>query len=126
MPPPEAPASAPPEAVPDVFDEVRGPLDELRRRFEHEPRDSAASDAESTIRAAFAPEQAHGELLRSVLCRATICRIELRWTASKLGNYVAAMGRLSVSFAPDFASTAAGPGAAEQDRSAELYVERKP
>lgn len=109
-----------------MFDEVRGPLDELQRRFEHEPRDSAASDAESTIRAAFEPEQAHGELLRSVLCRATVCRIELRWTASKLGNYVAAMGRLSVRFAPEFASTAAGPEAGQQNRSVELYVERKP
>jgi len=122
---PPAAQNAPEDQV-ELFDEVRGPLEELKRRFEHEPRDSAASDAESTIRAAFEPEQAHEQLLRSVLCRSTICRIELRWSSAKLGAYVAAMGRMSVRFAPEFASTVAAPAAVDPNRSVELYVERKP
>jgi len=111
--------------MPELFGEAQGPLEEYRQRFESEPRDSAAHDAEQSVRSAFEPEQANYALLRSVLCRQSICRVELRWTPEVLGNYIAAMGRMTTDFDASFAATAQGAPAGDHSRPVELFLKRK-
>jgi hypothetical protein len=120
-PPDDNPHLPPP--TPELFAEPHGPLDEYKEKFENEPRDSAAINAEHDLRAAFEPEAKSG-LLRSVLCRQTICRAELHWTPRSLGDYVAAMGRLTVHFDRTFALAPLGTTAGDQSRSIELYLKR--
>src|SRR5262245_57262744 len=73
VPPPAATSIAPAPrefATPelDPLLEPRGPVAERKQTYESEPRDSAASEVESTIRASFWPEDGPPGLLRSVLC----------------------------------------------------------
>jgi hypothetical protein len=112
-----------PPPTPELFAEPHGPLDEYKQQFESEPRDSAAGDAEHDLRAAFEPE-ANSGLLRNVLCRQTICRAELQWKPSVLGDYVAAMGRLTLHFDRTFAVAPLGPAGEDKSRSIELYMKR--
>lgn len=77
-----------------IFIRENGPLDEYKRAFETEPRDSAAHEAEHAIREAFVASDGPGPVFRSVLCRETICKIDVRVSADNLGAYVAAMARI--------------------------------
>jgi hypothetical protein len=112
-----------PPPTPQLFVEPHGPVDEYKQQFESEPRDSAAPDAEHDLRAAFEPEAKSG-LLRNVLCRQTICRAELHWTPRALGDYVAAMGRLTLHFDRTFAVAPLGPAGDDQGRAIEVYLKR--
>jgi hypothetical protein len=88
-------AAETPEAQADkLFVRENGPLDEYKAKFESEPRDSAANEAEVSIRGEFHPTDGPQPVFRSVLCRETICKIETRISAANLGAYVAAMARL--------------------------------
>lgn len=77
-----------------LFVRENGPLAEYKEKFASEPRDSAASDAEVDIRSAFVPTDGPKPVMRSVLCRETICKIETRISSATLGAYVAAMTRI--------------------------------
>lgn len=112
-----------PPPTPELFAEPHGPLDQYKQQFENEPRDSAANDAEHDLRAAFEPELKSG-LFRNVLCRQTICRAELHWTPHSLGDYVAAMGRLTLHFDHTFAVAPLGPAGDDKSRAIELYLKR--
>jgi hypothetical protein len=118
---------APSAALPneeDTFVRPRGPLAEYKQRFENEPRDSAASDLEDRMRAAFLPGDAAPELFKSVLCRESICRLELRYHPSRLGAYVAAFTRMSPNFERALASEPNGEAGADQVRVIEVYLRR--
>lgn len=132
-PPPQAAPDEPPQTEPSMFvvnqlfAEPRGPIEEFRQQYAAEPRDSAASDVERTVRNAFDPEHASSQLLRSVLCRQTICRIEVRWTERELGNYVAAMGRMSGDFDQTIAAAPLAAAVSGEERQpVELLLRRRP
>jgi len=88
-----------------------GPIEELARLFRTEPRGPAAVPMERHIAAAFRIDGTPPELLQSVLCRTTVCRIETRWTAERaepfLGAFMGLMagrdGTQSELFDPDLA-----------------------
>jgi hypothetical protein len=108
-----------------MFSQPQGPLEAYRHSYQTEPRDSAASDAEARVRAAFEPEQASSQLLRSVLCRRTICRLELSWRATEMGSYVAAMRRTDADFEQELAAVEVPAARSGTGRLVELYLKRK-
>lgn len=120
---PAAPSAEPAEAPP-LFAHDMGPVDERKARFASEPRDSAASDAETRLREAFKITDSSEPLLRSVLCRTRVCKLELQLRADQLGAYVAAMTRITQHFDKQLAvtRTAEQPGRV----SLEVYAERLP
>jgi type IV secretory pathway VirB10-like protein len=90
----EDPAASAEAQADQLFIRENGPLAEYKAQFAQEPRDSAASDAEQLVRAAFNPKDGPRPVFRSVLCRETICKIETRISTESMGAYVAAMTRM--------------------------------
>jgi hypothetical protein len=131
--PAEAPAAEPKKATvpaqpptPLLFSEPHGPVDEYKQRYASEPRDSAAHEAEGTVSAAFKPTDTTSQLLRSVLCRETICRMELNFSDAEIGPYVAAMTRLTLDFDREFAINPMPNPSGVQPRPVEVYLKRNP
>jgi hypothetical protein len=132
-----APEAAAPKAEPrDLIEGDQGPVAEYRRAHESERRDSAATDIERHIRAAFPDSGGAPGLFKSVLCRETVCKVEIRWAADRVQPYVAAMKRIGVGdygkaqqgpgFAAPLALSPIGPKDADGVRLVELYLKRKP
>jgi hypothetical protein len=123
--PPVAPQQPPEQPIPpDIFAEDQGPVAEYKQRFANEPRDSAATEAERTIRAGFAPNDFAIGLFKSVLCRETICKIEVRMSPERFGPYVAAMTRISLSFDHEIALSPVGTPGPDHTRLLEVYFKR--
>lgn len=110
----------------DMFAKDQGPVAEYKQLYESEPRDSVAHETESAIRAAFAPTDGAPDLFKSVLCRQTVCKIELRWSVDRVGAYVAGITRATVEFSTSVAVTPAGPLGDDHVRPIEVYLKRKP
>jgi hypothetical protein len=123
--PQEQPPPAQPDMPTDMFLEDQGPVAERKREYESEPRDSAASEAETKFRAAFAHPDGAPDLFKSVLCRQTVCKIELRWAPDRMGAYVAGMTRSSLEIEGEIAVSPAGKAGSDQSRPIEVYVKRK-
>jgi hypothetical protein len=116
--------ASPEASQPDIFAQDTGPVAERRQRFETEPRDSAAATVESFVRAAFAHPDGAPTLFKSVLCRETICKLELRWSADRVGPYVAGITRAMVQFDRQVAASPVGPADADNVRRIEVYLKR--
>jgi len=71
-----------------------GPLDELKHAFETEPRASAARDLELRVEAELKKPDLPEGLYRSVLCRSSVCRIQMRWRPERLNAYNVALVRM--------------------------------
>lgn len=112
--------------TPLLFSEPHGPVDEYKARYASEPRDSAASDAESLVAAAFKPTDGRAQFLRNVLCRETICRMELNFSDGEIGPYVAAMTRLTLNFDREFAINPLPNPDGLQPRPVEVFLKRNP
>ena len=119
-PPPSAPRAT--DEEPPLFEHDTGPVAEYRERFASEPRDSAATDAEALIRDAFKPSDSPSPLFRSVLCRSSVCKLELRMRGDQLGAYVAAMARITQNFDSVLAVTRTAQRDGEV--SLEVYAKR--
>jgi hypothetical protein len=104
---PEAPASAAPTTEPtpstepsaDPNPRIRtpersGPVDELKQLFGSEPRASGAASVEATIEAPFRRPEVPAGLLKSVICRTTVCKVETRWTPAGAQGFMASVMRL--------------------------------
>jgi hypothetical protein len=138
--PPPAPAPAPlapdaPEPPPlvqprvpkdDIFDREQGPVAELKKAYESEPRDSAASEIESKIREAFDHPDGSPDLFKSVLCRESVCKLELRWATGRLGAYVAGITRAMVHAKAPLGVSPTGLDSGDSTKIIEVYVTRKP
>jgi hypothetical protein len=134
-PPPQAePAPAPPPAntiqprVPqeDMFAKDQGPVAEYKALYEKEPRDSAAHQYEQRISGSFWPGDGAPDLFKSVICRTTICKIEMRWKPDRIGPYVAGLTRAAVHFKDQVAVAAAAPAPDDRERVIDVYIKRKP
>jgi hypothetical protein len=73
-------------------------VDELKALFASEPRDSAAPQFESKVEAAFRHEGVPAALFKSVPCRQSVCKIELRWAPERSLGYMIGMTVLSGDF----------------------------
>jgi hypothetical protein len=136
--PPQPSAAATPEAQPSNKTtplpppQRSGRVDELEKRFRTEPRDSAAPSAESAIEASFRRPEVPPGLLKSVQCRATVCRVETRWTSERAVGFMAAFmnlvlpkeGQPPPPFSQNLAISPADKPDADGSLAVDVYVER--
>jgi hypothetical protein len=114
---PEDPAPLPPP-------EPSGPIAELKKAFEKEPRDSAARLPEARIESEFIRSDITPGLLKSVLCRKSVCKVEVLWTPERAIAFMSAFTRLSADFEPDIALDPHGPADARQELQVDVYLPR--
>lgn len=113
-----------PAEEPNPLVQQRGPVAERKLTFETEPRDSAAVEVEASIRAAFAQPDSSPELVRSVLCRASVCKVEIYWSQDRMDAYIAGVSRAAASFDGEIAIS---PAELRSDRvrPVEVYLKRR-
>jgi hypothetical protein len=106
----------------------KGPVAEYRALYESESRDYAAGQVESVIRNAFTDPDKASDLIKSISCRETICKLEMRWSADRLRPYIAGIQRAeqSVRFKTPFALSPVSPPDGKGVRLVEVYLKRKP
>lgn len=132
-PPPTAPtAAASPRELPELIQGDQGPVAEYRKLFESEPRSSNADELEMQIRSAFPADDGAPEMFKSVLCRETICRIELRWSQDRRRAWMIGLSRLgrypykNAGFQTPLALSPLDPPSKEGTRLVEVYMKRRP
>lgn len=129
---PEKPAPAAAPIQPRVIDTAQmfandqGPVEEYRTLYESEPRASSANEIEVSVRKAFAEPGMPRELFKSVLCRQTVCKVQLDWTGERLGPYVAGVTRLMSNFTSPIGVSPQGPPGDDDSRQLDLYLKLKP
>jgi hypothetical protein len=87
---------------------AEGPVDESMQLYATEPRASDASNLEARIQQAFRRPEVPPELLKSVICRQTVCKVEVRWNPERVVGYMGAFMDLIREF--DSRQMAVSPG----------------
>jgi hypothetical protein len=127
QPQPAAPQPPPYAREEDMFAKEQGPVAEYKHLYETEPRNSAANETESALRGAFVAADGAPDLFKSVLCRQTVCKLDLRWSNERMGAYIAGMTRVAASgFSATVAVAPGGPIGDDKVRPIEVYIKRKP
>jgi hypothetical protein len=103
---------------------AEGPIDEYKAKYEHEPRDSTAQSAESSVQSAFQQPDVPAGLLKAVLCRQTICKIEVRWAEDRAPGYMAGLMRVFSSVGQEMAFEPRGGPDATGNYELNVYVLR--
>jgi hypothetical protein len=122
--PAELPRTAPPAAT-ATPPQKEGPVEELAERFAHEPRDSDAASVEANVQAVFLALHMRPDMLKSVLCRESLCRLELRWRPERSLDYMTVMTRLTLELAAPFAIRPAEQADPDGALPLEVYWPRK-
>lgn len=124
--PSQAPAAPeqPHDLVPIPPPEATGPIAELKRAFETEPRDSAAQEPGSRIASEFKKSDVPAGLLKSVLCRKSVCKVETLWTPERAVGFMGTFMRLSPEFGPNLAIDPHGPFDPQQELPIDVYLPR--
>jgi hypothetical protein len=104
----------------------QGPVAEYRAKYESEPRDYAAGEVESLLRKSFLDSADAAELIKSVSCRETICKMEMRWKMERMRSYIAGVNRVGKSFKLPLALSPVSPADGRGIRLVEVYMMRKP
>lgn len=132
-PPPPAPtAASSSRELPELIQGDQGPVAEYRKLFESEPRSSNADELETQIRSAFPAGDGAPEMFKSVLCRETICRIEMRWSQDRRRAWMVGLSRLgrypykNAGFQTPLALSPLDPPSKEGTRLVEVYMKRRP
>ncbi len=112
------------ELVPIPAPEATGPIVELKQAFESEPRDSAAQVPESLIQGEFKKSDIAPGLLKSVLCRKSVCRVETLWTPERAVSFMSVFMRLSTEFAPNLALDPHGAPDPKKEQQIDVYLPR--
>jgi hypothetical protein len=124
-----SPAAAAPKPTEDLVPipapEASGPIAELKQAFEKEPRDSAAQLPESRIESEFRKSDIAPGLLKSVLCRKSVCRVETLWTPERAVSFMSAFMRLSTDFEPNIALDPHGSADPPQALQIDVYLPRR-
>jgi pyruvate/2-oxoglutarate dehydrogenase complex dihydrolipoamide acyltransferase (E2) component len=126
--PAEPAAAAPPaqvRALPELIPGDQGPVAEYRKLFESEPRDSSANQIESDLRAAFPASDGAPDLIKSVLCRQTLCRIEMRWSQDRARAYIVGFSRLQKKIQIPVALSPVGAKNPDGGQLVEVYMKLK-
>jgi hypothetical protein len=134
-PSPQAPPAQ--RAAPAAADQIppperTGPVEELKAAFESEPRDSNASEPETVIQAAFRRPEVPSGLVKSVLCRTSVCKVETRWTPAGAAGFMGAFmtlvaapeGASNRKFGPEIAVAPEGAPDANGELSIDVYLKR--
>jgi outer membrane biosynthesis protein TonB len=129
-PPPQQAAPTAPDQIPAP--ERTGPVDQRKAAFESEPRDSNASEPESAIQAAFRRPEVPSGMVKSVLCRRSVCKVETRWTPAGAAGFMGALMHLVASpegaanrkFEPEIAVAPEDAPDTNGERSIDVYLKR--
>lgn len=134
---PDSPPPAPAKQtgpVGDILEGDRGPVEEYQRLYDSQARDSEASDVEAAIRAAFSHSDTP-DLMRSVSCHESICKVLIGWSPDRANDYIKATRWLALGkawppgqtgFDIHVAITSASGTDRDGARLVELYLKRKP
>jgi hypothetical protein len=104
----------------------QGPVAEYRTLYESESRQSNAAELEAKVSVAFQESKPPPDMIRSILCRQTICKIEMRWSMDRMRPYIGGLTRAQANFTIPVAVSPVGPKDAEGMRLVEVYLKRKP
>lgn len=121
---PQPPAAAPKREAP-VLLPPQGPVDELRRQFDGEPRPSSAGEREARIEQVFRQPSVDPGLLKSVLCRQTVCKVVVGWSQRRMSDYMVAITGLLPMFDPTIAVSPVASPDAEGIYDATVYLRQK-
>jgi hypothetical protein len=102
-----------------------GPIAELKASFAKEPRDSAAASVETTVESVFRQPGMPAQLFQHVLCRQTICKLELRWAKDRSAGYMAGMMRTFGSMGQEIAIEPLGVPDQAGEQAIDVYVQRR-
>ncbi|HEX4351847.1 MAG TPA: hypothetical protein VHZ95_03015 [Polyangiales bacterium] len=109
-----------------------GPVDEWKQLFGSEPRASAAVGAESAIEAAFRRPEVPAGLMKSVMCRSTVCKIETRWSPDRAAGFMVALMQLvappqaKATFDHELGISPEGEADADGSRAIDVYLKQLP
>jgi hypothetical protein len=110
-PPPVAAAVRAPEptdSIEPIPPDTRGFIEALESRFENDPRDSGATEVETQLRRMFRGPRMPASLLKAVLCRESVCKLDVSWHPLHDPMYRHVMAQLTGDNAK-FVATRAGP-----------------
>jgi hypothetical protein len=96
-----------------------GPLEELKRAYNTESADARSRDIEQQIRTLFGAEYIPVEMLRSISCRKTVCKVSVYWTKDNPLSYMA----LAIKVGYQQSQIIAIESRSEPDREGRLPVE---
>lgn len=127
--PPSEPAADTPAAQPDrpkptvgaALPQRQGPVDELSKTFASESRGEGSAPEEARVKEAFVDPQIAKALLRSVECRRSVCRLELRWSPERDPGYVLGLTKAVGSFSAPLGIEEPGPADPEGQRPLVVY-----
>jgi hypothetical protein len=71
-----------------------GPVEELKRAFETEPRVSSSFNSEKKIAAHFDRSEVRPGLVKSIQCRTSVCRLETRWSPENAEGFMSGLMHL--------------------------------
>jgi hypothetical protein len=86
----------------------QGPVDALAKRFAGESRGASSETEDARVRAAFSDPAIPTDMLRTVECRRSVCRAELRWSAQHDAAYVLGLTRAVGTFSAPLGVEEAG------------------
>lgn len=101
-----------------------GPVDELKAAYESDVRDAEAPETEQRIRAHFDQVDVPPELVRSISCVKTVCKLELRLSAGLKEAYMVAMMNLVSHVSQEIAMEPVGPDENQVVLPIDVYVSR--
>jgi type IV secretory pathway VirB10-like protein len=117
----QAPESEQPEPVGSNLPQQQGPVDELARRFAGESRGHDSQHAEANARKAFTDPTIPPDMLRTIECRRSVCRAELRWSEQSNNGYVLGLTRAVGSYSAALGIAQPGEPEADGRRSVVTY-----
>ena len=97
-------------------------VQKLKRRFESEPRPSNADLLEAQVEDAFRRIDVPDALLKSVVCRTSVCRAAVNWSPDRMRGFMNAVQRLTPDFGPAIGFEPVTEADANNRREAHLYL----
>jgi hypothetical protein len=108
-PPPEPPSPAERGPTVPIPPDTRGFVDAIQERYERDTRDRAAGEYEKALHTMFRGPDLPADLLRSVACRQSVCKLEVYWRAEYDAPYRRLVDDLAAGNAKMVATRVEGP-----------------
>jgi hypothetical protein len=100
----------------------QGPVAELSQRYASESRAQTSAEDEAQVRAAYVDPAIPPTLLRSVECRRSVCRVELRWRPEHQAGYILGLTRAVSKYVVPVGIKGAGPSEADGHHPVVVYI----
>lgn len=103
----------------------QGPVAEYRKQYAVEARNAVSAGLEKQLREGFLASEGGANLIQSVSCRATLCKIEMRWSMANMRAYIAGLTRSRDAWEMPVAVSPVGPKDERGERPVEVYLKRR-